>query len=418
MFALVDCNNFYVSCERLFNPALRNRPVVVLSNNDGCVVARSPEAKALGIGMGVPFFKVRSIIERHGVVALSSNYGLYGDLSGRVISVLQGLVPRVEVYSIDEAFLDLSGFSVDGLTDLGGEIQRQIMRWVGIPVSLGIAPTKVLAKLTTYWAKQSNTFVCNWADFEDSDLYLERTPVGELWGIGRRLGKWCGQQGISNALEFRDFPETRIRRKMGVLGVRLQWELRGQSCMPIEDSPAPKKQTVVSRSFGYPVQTLRDLTEATTLYAARAAAKLRQQGQKTQTMIIFVRTSPFKSNFYSKSHVISLPYPTHDTQDLVNAAMVAIKALFREGDRYQKSGIICVDLVDEKYVQRDLFYPTSLVDEAKRVRLMTVIDAINQKYGAMMIRPAVTGLRQSWRMKSNRRSPSYTTSWAALPKIL
>ena len=407
MFALVDCNNFYVSCERLFNPSLQNRPVVVLSNNDGCIVARSPEVKALGVEMAVPFFKVKSILQENNAAVLSSNYTLYGDLSGRVMAVLQQLVPKVEIYSIDEAFLDLSGLAVQELTSFGQEIQEEVVRRVGIPVSLGIGSTKVLAKLATYWAKQSKIPVLNWEDLEMPDHYLTLTPVGKLWGIGRGLKKWCSQRNIENVRKFRDYPEHKVRQKMGVLGARLQWELKGISCIPIDASPAPKKQTIVSRSFGYPVTTLQALTEATTLYATRAAEKLRQQQQRTQTLIIFVRTSPYRSSFYNKSQVISLPFPTSDTGDLVTAATRAIKGLFREGDRYQKSGIICVDLVDEQYLQQDLFYPRSPTDENKREKLMRVMDAINQKHGSMMIRPAITGLQQPWRMKSNRRSPSY-----------
>ncbi|ERN41697.1 nucleotidyltransferase/DNA polymerase involved in DNA repair [Rubidibacter lacunae KORDI 51-2] len=407
MLALVDCNNFYVSCERVFDPRLARRPVVVLSNNDGCIVARSPEVKALGIAMGTPFFKVRALVRQHDIAVLSSNYALYGDMSARVMTVLEDCAPQVEVYSIDEAFLNFAGFARHNLAAYGQWVRARVRQWTGIPVSIGIAPTKVLAKLANRVAKRSLEGVCV---LEGNDELLEATAVEDIWGIAKRWGKRLRSRGIRTALELRDAPEAVVRKEMGVIGVRLQLELRGIPCLSLELVPPPKRETCVSRSFGRPVTELAELREAIAAYASRLGEKLRRQQQATETLLVFTRARPHGSK--GSSVVLSLPMASNHTPTLLHYANRGIAALFRPGSTYVKAGVVAHGLVTESRVQGDLF----VAAEGERDRdLMQVLDEINRRWGRGTIGFAAAGVQQQWRMKAGRRSPRYTTSWADLP---
>jgi DNA polymerase V len=300
MFALVDCNNFYASCEQVFDPRLRGQPLVILSNNDGCIVARSAEAKALGIPMGSPLFKVQPTIRRHGVIVRSSNYALYGDLSQRVMSVLERFAPAIEIYSIDEAFLEVPNLPPEQRLRWAQQLRQTVRQWLGLPIAIGIAQTKTLAKVANYFAKRTPGFegVFDLSAEASTEPWLAQLPVAEVWGIGRRLSVWCQEHGIDTALRLRDTSTERLRRKLGIVGVRLQQELRGFSCLALDENPDPKQETCVSRSFGSPVTELRDLQEAVALYALRAGEKLRRQRQVSRVLTVFIRTSPFKEPFY------------------------------------------------------------------------------------------------------------------------
>ncbi len=415
MFALVDCNNFYVSCERVFNPQLRNVPVVVLSNNDGCIVARSPEVKALGIAMGTPLFKVKDLIQQHHIQVLSSNYTLYGDMSARVMAVLAQFTPELEIYSIDEAFLrcprQTDPPNSDDLKALTTRIRQRVWQWTGIPVSIGMAPTKTLAKVANRLAKKTGGQYL----LRDSDaMALASTEIEDVWGIGRKLARWCRAYGIATALDLRDAPSVLIKRKMGILGLRLQAELQGHACLGLEFAPPAKKQTCVSRSFGERITTLEPLQEAVAYYAMLAAAKLRQQQQLTRVFTVFIRTSPFTEPYVYRSRSRVLAVPTQDTAQLIQIARQLVTQLFETGLMYQKAGVLCTELVAVQAVQQDLF---SLPTTAKTERLFEVIDSLNQRYGRQTLVWAATGLQRPWLMRSVTRSPRYTTAWAELPQV-
>jgi DNA polymerase V len=415
MLALADANSFYAQCELVYNPQLLGQPFIVLSNNDGCVVARSPEARALGIKIGVPFFKIELLVERHNVQVFSSNYALYADLSHRVMTVLGHFSPDLEIYSIDEAFLDLSGFHDRNLTEYASTIRSTILRWTGIPVSIGIGPTKVLAKIANHVAKKHPQFngVFDLAACDQPDEILRTFAVEDVWGIGRRYAKWLRVHGITTALQLRDTYDGLIQRKMGVIGLRLLNELRGISCLPLELCPAAKKETCVSRSFGQPVETLQELREAIATYTARAAEKLRQQQQAATRMQVFARTSLFEDESYSNSVVVNFPVATNITPILLHFAFQAAEALFRPGFRYKKAGIIMMGLVPESCIQGNL-----LVNDCNRERLrklMQAVDSVNAQFGAGTLRFAAAGLNPKWQMKATRRSPRYTTRWAEIP---
>jgi DNA polymerase V len=411
IFALVDCNNFYVSCERVFNPILEGKPVVVLSNNDGCVVARSNEAKALGIRMGVPAFEVKNIIEKNDVEVFSSNYALYADMSHRVMETLLTFTPDIEIYSIDEAFLSLAGFSCP-LTDYGRKIRHTVKKWTGIPVTVGIAGTKTLAKIANRLAKKS-TKTDGVLDLIGSPyLYraLAKTEVEKVWGVGYRTALKLKKTGIRTALTLRDADTSWVRQKFGVVGVRTVYELRGISCYPLEQNPPLKKSITVSRSFGKPVEALEELKEAVASYASRAGEKLRQQGLAAGLMTVFVMTSRFIEKSYFNSHTVEFPTATNDTIELTRYACRSIDRLYRKGCLFKKSGIIFSGLVSEKRIQRNLF---DGADRGRSHRLMQVVDVINSRLNSPL-RWAAEGLEQPWRVKFNNRSHRYTTRWNEL----
>ncbi|MDD2769011.1 MAG: Y-family DNA polymerase [Methylococcus sp.] len=420
MFALADCNNFYASCERLFAPHLEGRPVVVLSNNDGCVIARSNEAKAIGIPMGAPYFQIEKLIRRHGVVVFSSNYTLYGDLSRRVMAVLAGFAPRYEVYSIDECFLDLFALPFD-LTDYSLRIVRTVKQWTGIPVSIGIAPTKTLAKLANRLAKKGQSpagAVLDWSRLLSPEQALASIPVEDIWGIASRSGARLRELGITNALALRDADPKRLRSIFGVVMERIVLELRGTSCLSLEIAPPPQKQIMVSRSFGDRLSAQDDLRAAVASFAARACEKLRSRRLHAQALSVFLQTSPFDTSRpgYANSLTIPLEAPSQDSHLLIGLALRGLERLYLPGYAYQKAGVLLLDLVPSGVQQGSLFAPSG-ADTVRSASLMAVIDRINHSFGRQALRFGSEAVSAQWRMRALLKSPAYTTRWAELPRV-
>jgi DNA polymerase V len=416
VFALVDCNNFYVSCERVFNPKLENRPVIVLSNNDGCAVARSNEAKALGIKMGAPFFKIKHLIDLYQVQVFSSNYTLYGDMSNRVMQTLATFTPAIEIYSIDEAFLDLERFAFTDLTTHGKKIRQTVRQHTGIPVSIGMATSKTLAKVANKIAKKSARAngVLDLTKTEYQDRALEMTPVGDIWGIGRRYAAFLTMRGINTALDFKHADPKMIQKKMGINGIRTQKELWGESCYALEENPPSKKSISVSRSFKKPVVTLDDLSQAVCSYISRGAEKLRAQGSHAQAMTVYVTTNRFKpESFYCNSTTCSFPTALNNTPELIKHGQAALKQIFQKGREYTKAGIIFLNLTRDGSFQQDLFDTT---DRTRPAKVMQVMDRINKRMGSNTLKYMATGLSvdKPWKTAFNYRSPAYTTDWEQL----
>jgi DNA polymerase V len=417
LFALIDCNNFYVSCERLFQPVLHGKPVVVLSNNDGCVIARSDEAKALGIPMGLPAFKLTDLLKEHPIEVFSSNYTLYGDLSARVMTTLTQWTPDVEVYSIDEAFLQFSMVPPDGLTAYGQSMRATIQKWTGIPVSIGIGPTKTLAKLANRLAKRSPEAqgVVILTSPSEIEATLAQTPIQDIWGIGPGYTRRLHAYEIKTALQLRNMTDRWVRQELGIVGLRLVWELRGISCLPLELCPPPKQSLMVSRSFGCPITTLREIREAVATYMTRAAEKLRRHHVAAGVLTVFLMTNRFTDEpHYSNSVTMPLPVATQDTAELIGYALRSIEQIFREGYHYQKAGVILTALVPAHQIQAHLF---DQHDRERSRRLMTAIDTINREWGSGTICYAAVGLRPGWLMRCARRSPRYTTRWEELAVV-
>lgn len=419
VFALVDCNNFYASCERLFRPDLNGRPIVVLSNNDGCVVARSAEAKAMGIGMGVPYFKIKEAYERAGGVVFSSNYALYADLSRRVMTVLEMQVPRVEVYSIDEAFLDLSGLEhLVALSEFAADIRQRVLRWVGIMVGVGIAPTKTLAKLANYAAKRwpATGGVVDLRDPIRQQKLLQLVPVEEVWGIGRRLARQLNEMGIRTAWQLAKANQKVIRRQFSVVVERTVCELNGLSCLALHEQPEPKKQIISSRSFGERITEFQSMREAVSKYTSRAAEKLRVQQEYCRLVQVSLRTSPFSPQepFYSNSAIVELGLPTADSRELVQAACQGLNQIWKAGYRYQKASVMLTDFWPPGSYQQNLFETRS--SKPKSQALMQVMDNINAS-GKGRVFLAAEGIEQEWQMKRGFLSPAYTTRISDIPKV-
>jgi len=415
MIALVDCNNFYVSCERVFQPNLWKQPIVVLSNNDGCVVARSPEVKSLGIKMGVPIFKIRHLIHAHNIKVFSSNYSLYGDLSNRVMSTLSCFSPEVEIYSIDEAFLNLSDFVARDLINYAEQIKSTVAQWTGIPVSIGIGPSKVLAKVATEIAKKSELGVYQIETTEQADEILKQMPVRDVWGIGSRLGKWLNSEGIVTALQLKRANEGLIQKKMGIVGKRLLLELHGFSCLPLELVPTDKYETCVSRSFAQPVTTLREIKEAINLYLAKAAEKLRRQKQSCRILIVFIRTSIYAEKPISLSLAVNLSMASNFTPELLKYANLALEQIFKAGYEYKKAGVIMSGLQPESIRQGNLFEKER--DWQFQEKLIQMVDTINQKYGAESITFGLAGKKHAWRVRADNLSSRFTTRWDELLEV-
>ncbi len=420
-FAIVDCNNFYVSCERVFDPRLEGVPVIVLSNNDGCAVARSNEAKALGMKMGAAVFKEKAKIQAHGIRVLSSNYSLYADMSRRVAQELANFTPNIEIYSIDECFLDLSNFTHVNLTDHGRAICHTIYKHIGIPVSVGIAPTKTLSKIAVKIAKKSKKAagVLDLTNPKYHDRALQMVPVEDVWGVGRRYAKFLKVYGINTALQLRDTDRNLIHRKMGVSGTRLIDELKGVSCYPLESNPGPKKNITVSRTFGREVLRYGDLKEAVVSFAQMGAEKLRREGLVSDCLTLFIMTNRFKAEaFYYNSQAYRFVVPTNDTPEIIKAAGVLLKEIFKEDLAYKKAGLYLSNLVPENRCKRSLFESPS---KPKIASLMKSMDAINMEMGRNTIKYASSGIGEKkdepWRTVFNYRSPAYTTSWDQLPNV-
>lgn len=428
MFALIDGNNFYVSCERTFRPSLQGIPVVVLSNNDGCAISRSDEAKALGVKMGQPFFQLRDLVEHKGLVCLSANFELYGDMSDRMMSLAAGLGPTQEIYSIDESFVgDLDG--VRDLTHRAFAIRSRILRWTGIPTCVGLAPTKTLAKLCNHVAKDSERKpgsypaelqrVCNWAELSTKQRIdiLGRTAAGEIWGVGRRISAQLAEHGILTALDLARMPPHAARDGRSVVLERTVRELQGVSCIPLELAPPPKKQIACTRSFGQAVTTLEPLIEAVSEFATRAAEKLRKGGMRAGALHVFAHTSPFRPGprFY-KTAVIQLQPPSSDTKALVGAAVRGLRKIYEPGYQLSKAGVMLLDLGPAHEVQGDMLFESPLRDQSM---LMEAMDRVNARFGKGAVHVASTGATQNdpdgWRMKQERRTPCYTTKIDEIP---
>lgn len=421
VMALVDCNNFYVSCERVFNPKLVNRPVVVLSNNDGCAVARSNEAKSLGIKMGTPWFKLKELAHREGVAACSSNYALYADMSNRVMSILAHYSPRQEVYSIDECFLDLTGAPPADLQQRGREIRQRVGQWTGLPVCVGLAPTKTLAKLANHIAKRYPLFdgVCDLQAMlpAERDQWFSTLEVGEVWGVGRRLTPKLAEWGVHSVLDLMRADPARLRSRFSVMMEKTNRELNGEMCIELEAFSPPKQQIVSSRSFGIPVQDLQGLEEAVSLHAGRAAEKLRRQQSCASFVQVFIQTSPFhpRRPYYGNSFTLALPISTDDTMQISKIALSGLKPIYRAGYHYQKAGVMLSGIIPAAAVQPDLFAGRP---DGRSKRVMKVLDGINRKLGRGTLHSARQGFTQPWHMKQEHKSPAYTTRWAELPEAV
>lgn len=428
MFALVDGNNFYVSCERVFRPSLNGRPVVVLSNNDGCAIARSNEAKALGIKMGAPWFQIRHMEDSDGLVALSANFTLYGDMSDRMMSLAAGLGPTQEIYSIDESFIGLQGVRGD-LTKRAHAISARINQWVGIPCGVGIGQTKTLAKLANHIAKTAErkpgsypaelAQVCNLAALPPQDLddVLATTLVEEVWGVGRRIAAQLHESGIHTVLDLARLDPATVRSRWNVVLERTVRELQGMQCIDLDDAPAPKKQIACTRSFGQAITELVPLVEAVSEFASRAAEKLRRQGGLASQLLVFCHTSPFRPGpRFNRSIVVPLRRPTADTGELVSAAAASMRRIYKPGYKMAKAGVMLLDLVPGGVLQGEVDLEEK--DHRDRTRLMVALDALNQRYGKGTVHSANTGgtnKRQAWVMKQERRTPQYTTRWEDVP---
>lgn len=444
MYALVDGNNFYVSCERIFRPSLNGRPVVVLSNNDGCAIARSNEAKALGIAMGAPWFKIQHFEEEAGLVALSANFTLYGDMSDRMMSIAAGLGPEQEIYSIDESFIGLHGIKGD-LVQRGHAVRSRILQWINIPTCIGMGKTKTLAKLANHIAKTAErkpgvydsqlAQVCNLETLTSvaKQAVFQATDVGEVWGVGRKIGEKLRENGITTVQDLVKLDPATVRRGWSVVLERTVRELQGTPCIDLDDTPEPKKEIASTRSFGRPVTELNPLIEAVSEFASRAAEKLRRQKSHANQVLVFVRTSPFRPGpSYSQSVVVPLRRPSADTGQLAQAAVAGMKAIYRPGFKMAKAGVMLLELQPEDREQGELDLGDvedgngicaisgknkSTVRDAK---LMGAMDGLNQRFGKGTLKVASAGLegdRREWVMKQERRTPRYTTDWGDVPVV-
>ena len=417
IYALVDGNSFYCSCERVFDPKLAKRPVLVLSNNDGCAIARTPEVKALGIQMGDPFFKIRDLCRREKVAVFSSNYTLYGDMSRRLNSIYKDWASEMEVYSIDESFLDIASVAAKDRHAFASDLRSTVQRWTGIPTCIGIGSTKSLAKLANATAKKNAELkgVCDFTDKATRDRLMPTIPVETVWGIGRASTAKLHALGITTVAGLLDSEPKRIRQAMTVVGERIVHELNGLSCLPLEAVAAQRKGIAVTRSFGMPVLTLSKMHEAVASYATRAAEKLRRHQVAAVQGFVFMHTNKHNNDpsIYA-SRAISLLEATSDTHELVAAAAYACDRAWRDGYRYFKAGIVLTELAPAHCIQRSFLVD---VDRTERVRLMAALDDVNRRFGRGAIFPAATGIRREWATKFEMRSPRYTTRLAEIPIV-
>ena len=420
--ALVDVNNFYVSCELVFNPKLRGKPVVVLSNNDGCIVSRSNEAKRLGIKVGMPWFEAKVRYKNHNVAALSSNYALYADMSNRVMSVLEEFAPASEVYSIDEAFLDLSGLALKNMAEYGASIRQTVLQWTGLPVCVGIGSTKTLAKLANVYAKKQpqydGLFDLNALPEADGDAVLKTLPVGDVWGIGAPLAAKLKVLGIETVLNLKQAQPALLRDQFSVVMARTIAELNGVSCIELEQIGPPRQNVSTSRTFGVPVTSLQSLSEAVVFYTSRAAEKARRQEALASAVSVYIKTSRFEKKGYSSGcQTLALPVPTNDSKQLAKLSLAILRHIYRPGYRYQKAGVILSGLVPvSEGVTRDLFKEDD-AQYRQSQRLMAALDRINNRFGRQTLKLASEGFTAPWQMKQEFKSPSYTTRWDHLLRV-
>tara|TARA_Y100001970_G_scaffold201932_1_gene245782 strand:- start:6568 stop:7851 length:1284 start_codon:yes stop_codon:yes gene_type:complete len=414
--ALIDCNSFYASCERVFNPKLIDKPVVVLSNNDGCIITRSDEAKKLGLRMGDPYFKVKKIIEKNNVNVFSSNYCLYGDISDRVMDILSRFASEIEIYSIDEAFLNLKGFKLNELRTYCLHIREIINKWVGIPVSIGVGSTKTLTKVANHIAKKNKNLkgVFILSNQDEVIKILDKTEIGEIWGIGKQLKKFLNKCGIETAKQFVEMDRRWIRQNMGVVGEKIQMELNGISCLNLDLIPSPQKSCCVSRSFNKPIDNIDEMTESIATYASRAAEKIREENLIAQVINVFITTNHFnqKEKQYSKSIRIQLDFPTNNNFLIVKRAIEGLYKIYKKKYRYKKVGVILHQLYNSNDVRGLLDY-----DREKSDLLMRSIDKINLKYGNSTLRLAAEGIEKKWKMQRKKISPCYTSRFHELKVV-
>ena len=414
--ALIDCNNFYASCERIFNPKLIGKPIVVLSNNDGCIIARSKEAKKLGIKMGEPYFKAKNIIEKNKVEVFSSNYSLYGDISQRVMETLSSFSSEVEIYSIDEAFLGLNGFENYELKTYCNHIRQTINKWVGIPVSIGVGPTKTLSKIANNLAKKNSNYkgVCILENKIEIKKALQQTSIEDVWGIGRRLSIFLKKYNINTAHHFSEMDRGWVRKNMGVVGEKTYLELNGVSCLDLDLVPSDKQSCCVSRSFSQPIEKLFDLEESISTYGSRVSEKIREEGLVAESMSIFVLTNHFnrREKQYSNSIKLHLPFPTNNSIKIVKRSLEGIRKIYRPGYKYKKAGIVLYGLSRQNVTKGLLDYDREASDS-----IMQTIDKINNKYGGETIKIASEGIKKIWKMKRENVSPSYTTRFDELVEV-
>ena len=418
MYALIDCNNFYCSCERVFNPKLEGRPVVVLSNNDGCVISRSEEAKELGIAMATPAFMIDELLKKNNVAVFSSNYTLYGDMSDRVMRTLESFVPRLEIYSIDEAFLDLHDLTYTDLLDLGVKIRFTVRQHTGIPVSVGIAPTKTLAKMANRYAKKKHkqTGVYWAANVDLTGEMLANTDVGDIWGVGKQYALLLRRNGFKMASDLANAPDDWIREKMSVVGLRLLNELRGIPAFKWEFEPAPKKNICTSRSFGKLLTDKSEISEALVNYAAACALKLRNQKTCCNLVHVFLHTNPHKTEErqYQRSINVELERPSNNTAEIIKAALKGYDVIYKEGYRFMKAGIIVMDLVPENQIQAGMFDTANL---KRNKKMMDAMDNLNRVLGKELVRMAVQGFEKRYKLRADHLSPRYTTDINQVLKV-
>ena len=417
MFAIIDCNNFYVSCERLFRPDLRNKPVVVLSSNDGCVISRSNEAKSLGVKMGEPYFKIKALSNAYKIQVFSSNYSLYGDLSQRVMSTIESMWPDVELYSIDEAFLDLTTMPSHLHNAFCRNLQKMILQWTGIPTSIGIGPSKTLAKAANYIAKKLLGIPV--FNITGQPHWLSKMDINDVWGIGRQWQKKLNTHGIKTAHDLAQVDAHVIQRQYSVILMRTVLELQGTSCIPLEEVQ-PKKQSIMSsKSFGAMQTEFAAVFEALSSHCARACEKARAQNLVAQRLYVFVRSNPFRSDLkiYTNGIDCSLDAATADTSMVIKIARICLEKIFKEGIYYKKVGVMLQELVDKTRLQQNLFNPKNGEQINKNEELMMVLDQINHRYGRHTLKIASEGTVQVWKTRSEMRSPCYTTKWAELAQV-
>lgn len=418
MVALVDCNNFYASCERVFNPSLNNKPVVVLSNNDGSVIARSNEAKLVGIQMGAVAHQIKDLIEKHQVQVFSSNYTLYGDMSNRVMTELGKFTPEIEVYSIDEAFLDLSGFELFNLPMYCQNIKKTVTQNTGIPISIGVAPTKTLAKIANRTAKKNLIYkgVCILETDSEIKEVLAKFPIEDIWGIGHRYAKMLQLHGYHTALDFANANEGFVKSKMGVVGLRMLRELNGFPCLDIETMTPAKKNICTSRSFGQSLTEKENVSQAVATFASKCAFKLRKQKSAAGVIIIFLNTNRFneKDLQYNPSIVVKLPVATNSSIELVKYALIGFDKIFKNGFKYKKAGIIVGEIIPETQVQIGLF---DTVNRPKQNSSMIALDKLNYRYGREKVKLAACGDGRKWKLKNEHISRCYTTQWTKLIEV-
>ena len=414
--ALIDCNNFYASCERIFNPKLIDQAIVVLSNNDGCIIARSKEAKKLGIKMGEPYFKAKKIIEKNNVKVFSSNYSLYGDISQRVMETLSSFSSDIEIYSIDEAFLSLNGFENYELNTYCQHIRKTIKKWVGIPVSIGVGSTKTLSKIANNLAKKHTHYkgVCILKNLIEIKNGLKLTSIEDVWGIGRQLSLFLRKNNIDDAYCFSQMDRGWVRKNMGVVGEKTYLELNGVSCLDLDLTPSDKKSCCVSRSFNKPIEKLFDLEESVSTYGSRVSEKIREEGLAAESMSVFVLTNHFnrREKQYSNSIKLQLPFPTNNSINIVKRALEGVRKIYRPGYRYKKAGVILYGLTRHNLTKGLLDYDREISDS-----MMEVMDKINNRYGSATLKIASEGIEKIWKMKRENVSPCYTTRFNELVEV-